>query len=269
MPKNPVNKRTDLDAMVASLNQNDLIAFGGGGIQRKPIAAAAAIARSDLSNLDIASFLGGPEVDLLIGMGKVRRLHFAFVGFDAFGLAPNFRAARQRGELEIVEYSEGLMMTAYEAAAKRLPFLPSRFGLGTDIVGTPTSVFRQFSCPLTGEQLLAVPPLAPDVAIVHVNEADEMGNALIHSDAFADMLMVQAASRVILTAERIVDEIPGERRARSTFISRLWVDEVIEAPGGGGFSAVFPDYRFDLPKLLDYQKNATDRAWLTSNIVSA
>lgn len=258
-----------MDELVSSIRKDDLIAFGGGGIQRKPVAAAAAIARSALSDLDIASFLGGPEVDLLIGMGKVRRLHFAFVGFDSFGLAPNFRAARQRGELEIVEYSEGLMMTAYEAAAKRLPFLPSRFGLGTDIVDTPTSPFRQFSCPLSGEQLLAVPPLAPDVAIIHVNEADEAGNALIHSDAFADMLLVQAASRVILTAERIVDAIPGERRARSTFVSRLWVDHVVEAPRGGGFSAVFPDYRFDLPQLMDYQKNATDRSWLSQHIASA
>ena len=267
--KQPVSKRIGLEEMVASIGKDDLVAFGGGGIQRKPVAAAAAIARSDLKDLDIASFLGGPEVDLLIGLGKVRRLHFAFVGFDAFGLAPNFRAARQRGDIEIVEYSEGLMMAAYEAAAKRLPFLPSRFGLGTDLLNTATSPFRQFACPLTGEQLLAVPALSPDLAIVHVNEADEMGNALIHSDAFADMLMVQAASRVILTAERIVDEIPGERRGRSTFISRLWVDHVVEAPRGGGFSAVFPDYRFDLPRLLDYQKNATDAAWLSRHVENA
>ena len=267
--KQPVSKRIGLEEMVASIGKDDLVAFGGGGIQRKPVAAAAAIARSGLKDLEVASFLGGPEVDLLIGLGKVRRLHFAFVGFDAFGLAPNFRAARQRGDIEIVEYSEGLMMAAYEAAAKRLPFLPSRFGLGTDLLNTATSPFRQFACPLTGEQLLAVPALSPDLAIVHVNEADEMGNALIHSDAFADMLLVQAAKRVVLTAERIVDEIPGERRGRSTFISRLWVDHVVEAPRGGGFSAVFPDYRFDLPRLLDYQKNATDAAWLSRHVENA
>lgn len=264
-----MSKRIDLQEMVSSIGNDDLIGFGGGGLQRKPIAAAAAIARSDLEDLEIASFLGGPEVDLLIGMGKVRRLHFSFVGFDLFGLAPNFRAARQAGELEAVEYSEGLMMTAYEAAAKRLPFLPSRFGLGTDLLTTATNVFQPMACPLTGEQLLAVPPLAPDVAIVHVNEADASGNALIHGDSFADMLLIQAASRVILTAEKIVDEIPGERRGRSTFISRLWVDAVVEAPRGGGFSAVFPDYRFDLPKVLEYQKNATDNAWLSEHLASA
>ena len=89
--KQPVSKRIDLEEMVASIGNDDLVAFGGGGIQRKPVAAAAAIARSDLKDLDIASFLGGPEVDLLIGLGKVRRLHFAFVGFDAFGLVAVFK----------------------------------------------------------------------------------------------------------------------------------------------------------------------------------
>lgn len=267
MAKHP-EKRIDLDALVAMIGKDDVVAFGGGGLQRKPMAAAAAIGRSTLTGLDVVSFLGGPEVDLLIGLGKVRRLHFAFVGFDSFGLAPNFRNARQRGEIEVVEYSEGLMLTAFEAAAKRLPFLPTRFGLGTDLLTTATCPFRPFACPLTGEQLLAVPPLTPDIAIIHVNEADTMGNALIHSDAFADLLLAQAASRVVLTAERIVDEIPSERRGRSTFISRLWVDHVIEAPAGGGFSAVFPDHRLDLPRLLDYQKNGTDQAWLKQQVVT-
>lgn len=259
-----MSKTITLDDIVALIRPGDMIGFGGGGIQRKPMAAAAAIARSGLDDLEVASFLGGPEVDLLIGMGKVRRLHFAFVGFDMFGLAPNFRAARQAGAIEIVEYSEGLMISAYEAAAKRLPFLPSRFGLGTDLLNTPTSPFRPMTCPLSGEALVAVPPLAPDLAIVHVNEADRAGNALIHSDSYADLLLIQAASRVVLTAERIVDAIPGERRARSTFISRLWVDHVVAAPKGGGFSAVFPDYRFDMPVIFDYLKNATDRSWLAA-----
>ncbi|WP_173934696.1 CoA transferase subunit A [Chelativorans sp. Marseille-P2723] len=261
-----MSKRIDFDEMVGLVEPGHLVGFGGGGIQRKPMAAAAAIARSNLQHIDAASFLGGPEVDLLIGMKKVRRLHFAFVGFDMFGLAPNFRAARQAGELEIVEYSEGLMMSAFEAAAKRLPFLPSRFGLGTDLLSTPTTPFREMKCPLSGEKLVAVPALAPDLAIVHVNEADEQGNALIHSDSYVDLLLIQASKKVVLTAEKIVERISGERRARSTFISRLWVDHVVEAPSGGGFSAVFPQHRFNMSAILEYQKNATDPAWLAAKV---
>lgn len=265
----PVDKTITIDAFVSELAPGAVIAFGGGGLQRKPMLAASALARSSLTGLDVVSFLGGPEVDLLIGLKKVRRLRFAFVGFDGLGLAPNFRAAREHGELEIVEYSEGLMLAALEAAAKRLPFLPSRFGLGTDVLNTATTPLVTFNCPVTGELLVAVPALTPDVAVIHVNEADVKGNALIHSDAFADTLLAQAARRVVLTAERVVDALPAEHSGRSTFISRLWVDAVIEAPGGGGVSAVYPNYRFDLPRILNYQEQPASAAALDSFMVSA
>lgn len=256
-----MNKRITMDEMVRQITPETVIGFGGGGVQRKPMAAAAAIGRSDLAGLELCAFLAGPEIDLLIGLGKVRMLRFAFLGFDMFGLGPCFRSARQAGTLAITEYSEALMMTAYEAAAKNMPYLPTRFGLGTDLLTVPNSPFRPHSCPLTGEALLAVPALAPDLAIVHVNEADAMGNALIHGDSYADLLLIQAAKKVVLTAERIVDTLPQDR-LRSTFVSRLWVDHVIEAPQGGGFTAVYPDYRFDMPAILDYQKNALDADWL-------
>lgn len=259
-----MNSGADTDKRIAATRLLELvsgegtIAFGGGGLQRKPMLAASIIARSSLHGLDVVSFLGGPEVDLLAALGKVRRLRFAFVGFDFLGLAPGFRAAREAGAIEIVEYSEALMLTALEAAAKRLPFLPSRFGLGTDVLTTRTCPLETFSCPLTGEVLVAVPPLAPDVAVLHVNVADVRGNALIHGDAFADPLLAQASGRVILTAEQVVDELTGDYPGRSTFISRLWVDHVVEARGGGGVTAVYPDYRLDLPRLVGYQERATE-----------
>ncbi len=263
-----LDKTTTLDGFVESLDAGATIAFGGGGLQRKPMLVASALARSALSNLEIITFLGGPEVDLLIALGKIRRLHFAFVGFDGLGLAPNFRAAREAGTLEVVEYSEGLMLAALEAAAKRLPFLPSRFGLGTDVLNTDTTPLTTFNCPISNELLVAVPALTPDVAVIHVNEADMQGNALIHSDAFADLLLAQASRRVVLTAERLVAALPAEHSGRSTFISRLWVDAVIEAPGGGGVSAVYPNYRFDLPRILNYQEQPTSPASLDSFMVS-
>jgi len=257
-----MDKRLSLSELVDHVRASRTVALGGGGLQRKPMAAVQAIATSGINDLDIVSFLGGPDVDVLIGLRKVRRLSFAFVGFDAYGLAPNFRRAREAGELDIVEYSEGLMLAAFEAAAKRLPFIPTRFGLGTDVLKTRTSPFKIFACPLTGETLVAVPPLAPDMAIVHVNEADRSGNAIIHSDAFTDVLLVRAARKTFLTAERVVEELPRDQSRRSTFISRLWVEGVVEAPKGAGMTALFPDYRLDLPRLFEYQQHATERAWL-------
>lgn len=258
-----MNTILELDALAGVIPDGGLIAFGGGGMQRKPMAAAAALARAGLDGIEVAALLGGPEVDLLIGLGLVRRVHYAFVGLDSFGMAPNFRAARQGATIEAVEYSEATMLAALEAAAKALPFLPTRFARDTDLMTIPGTPFRTIACPFTGEPLVAVPALRPDVAIIHVNAADRQGNAVIHSDAFADLSLAQASNRVVLTAERIVDDINAERRPRSTFISRIWVDHVIAAPGGGGMTAVFPDYRFDLPRALDYARRATDTAWLT------
>lgn len=260
-----MTKTITLAKAITAVNSGSSVAFGGGGIQRKPMAAARALAATDVANLTIVAMLGGPEVDLLIGAGKVRELQFAFMGFDAFGLAPHFRKAREAGNILAVEYSEATIIAAFEAAAKNLPFLPTRFGLDTNILTTPTSPFRKTTCPFSGEELLAVPALRPDIAFIHANIADRHGNAVIIGDGYADPLLIQAAKTVFVTAERIVNEIPDDAiTAGSTFLSRLWIDGVIERPRGAGMTALYPDYRFDLPRLLEYQKRATDCEWFSA-----
>ena len=264
-----LDKRLSMADMVARIAPGESIALGGGGLQRKPIAAVKALATSSLTDIPLIAFLGGPDVDILIGLGKVGRLSFGFVGFDAWGLAPNFRKAREGGTLEIVEYSEATMIAAFEAGAKRLPFIPTRFGLGTQIMQTRTSPFREFDCPISGERLVAVPAINPDVAIIHVNEADHAGNAVIHSDCYCDPLIVRAAKRVFVTAERVVERLPADQTRRSTFLSRMWVHGVVEAPRGAGLSIMYPEYALDLPRVLEYQKRATDPAWLDSFVAEA
>ncbi len=264
-----MDKTLTLSDLTHLAREAESVAFGGGGLQRKPMAAACALASSDIEPMRLVSFLGGPETDLLIGAAKVRHLSFAFVGFDAYGLAPNFRRARESGQLEVVEYSEATLLTAFDAAARRLPFLPTRFALGTAITRTATSPFREFECPVSGETLLAVPALAPGLAILHVNLADRAGNALIHGDTYGDLLLARASAKTVLTAERIVDELPRHSKdlpdsvgLRSTFLSRLWVDGVVECPGGGGMTAVFPERAIDLEAVLSFQRQALDADWL-------
>ena len=260
-----MTKTITLAKALAAVAPGSSVAFGGGGIQRKPMVAARALAAADIGELTLVAMLGGPEVDLLIGAGKVRELQFAFVGFDAFGLAPHFRKARESGSISVVEYSEATIIAAFEAGAKNLPFLPTRFGLDTDILTTPTAPFRKIVCPFSGEELLAVPALRPDVAFIHANIADRHGNAVIIGDGYADPLLVQAAKTVFVTAETIVDELPDDAAtAGGTFLSRLWIDGVIEAPRGAGMTALYPDYRFDLPAVLEYQKRATDSEWFSA-----
>jgi glutaconate CoA-transferase subunit A len=265
-----MDKVRAMAALVDAVGTARTISFGGGGLVRKPMAAAAAIGLSSVEPLDLCVLLGGPEVDVLIGMGKVRRLHFAFVGLGPIGLAPNFRRARENGGLEVIEASEYLILAGLEAAARGVPFLPTRSGLGTDILTRSNTPYREFACPLTGQPLVAVPALDIDVAVFHVNIADRLGNCLIFGEVFADHLLARAAKRVWVTAERVVDELPAlDSRPAATFISRIWVSGVVVAPDGAGFTGVFPDRPQDLAAAAAYRRSATDGVWLASFAKSA
>src|SRR5262245_15169090 len=179
-----MDKRGDLSDLLADIATAEVISFGGGGHVRKPMTAASAIAGSQLAPKDYFVMLGGPELDVLIGAKKVRRLQFAFMGLGPLGLLPNFRAERESGNLDIIESSEYLIIAALEAAARGVPFLPTRSGLGTDILTRPNSPYKTFACPLTQQELVAVPAANIDVAVIHANVADRSGNALIFGDPF-------------------------------------------------------------------------------------
>jgi glutaconate CoA-transferase subunit A len=249
-----MDKQLSMAGLVGSLRSGNLIAFGGGGLlgsfDRKPMAAAKAIAVDGPSNLHALVFLGGPEIDLLI---------------DVLGLAPNFRRAREEGKLKVIEYSEFMILAGLEATTKRVPFMPTRHGLGTDVIRTETAPFKVFDCPLTGAPLVAVPAIQPDVAIVHVNVADEAGNAVIRGDAYADLLLIRAAQKVYLTAERVVKSLPqDEATRRATLISRIWVDGVCEAPLGARYTSLYPDYPCDVEAAQEYLARSSERTWLES-----
>ncbi|MCZ7599627.1 MAG: hypothetical protein M5U09_20375 [Gammaproteobacteria bacterium] len=204
------DKRIDAAAFIDLVAGAASVAFGGGGLQRKPMRAVSAIARSPLEGLEgdhlsrrsrcrpARRTRQDPATEL-----RLRRLRFA--GARA-AISRRARIRRHRGR----RVPEALMLTALEAAAVRLPFLPSRFGLGTDVLTTRTCPMKTFNCPLTGKVLVAVPALAPGLAVIHANEADTQGNALIHGDPFADCLLAQAADRVVVTAERVVEKIPAD-----------------------------------------------------------
>ena len=258
-----MDKRRTFDDLVERVRGVDSLSFGGGGLVRKPMSAAAAIGISDVPSKSVKSLLGGAEVDLLIGTGKVRDLHFAFIGMDSVGLAPNFRKARESGALPIVEGSEYLVLAALEASARGVSFLPTKSGLGTDILTRPGTPYKVFDCPLTGEKLVAAPAMRPDLAVIHVNVADRRGNAVIYGEIFADYLLARAAAAVWVTAETVVDELPPmDQRPHGTFISRLFVEGVIESPGGADFTGIYPEYPIDIARAEAYRDNATTASWL-------
>jgi glutaconate CoA-transferase subunit A len=256
-----MNKLRSLQELVAHVAPGSLVSFGGGGMVRKPLAACAALALRG-ARFDLTAFLGGPEVDLLVGMGAVNKLDFAYVGMDALGLAPNFRQAREKGGLPVVEWTEAMYIAGTEAASRRLPFMPTLSGPGAELMELPEVPFVRFVCPLTGAPLTAVPAIVPAVLLLHVNQADHAGNVRIEGDGFLDPYIARAAKQVLVTADQVVDRLPEDITDHETTISRIWVTAVAEVPGGGGFTSVYPQYPLDYRAANEYVQNARDRNWL-------
>ncbi|MEZ5144088.1 MAG: CoA-transferase [Acidimicrobiales bacterium] len=172
MPTVP-DKRTTEEEVVAELRDGMTIGIGGWGSRRKPMSLVRAILRSDLRDLTVVSY-GGPDVGLLCAAGKVRKVVSGFVSLDSIPLEPHYRAARQSGSIEPMELDEGMFLLGLMAAAWRVPFLPTRAGLGADVLsllGDLRTVRSPYPGPDggEGEEVVAVPALELDVCCSTLN----------------------------------------------------------------------------------------------------
>ncbi|MGD0392297.1 MAG: CoA-transferase [Acidimicrobiales bacterium] len=252
------DKRLSLDELVGELHSGMTIGIGGWGSRRKPMAAVRAILRSDLDDLTIVSY-GGPDVGLLCAAGKVTKVVYGFVTLDSIPTDPHFKAARQTGAVQSMEIDEGMFYLGLLAASQRVPFLPTRAGLGSDVLRVNPSL-RTITSPYDdGEELVAMPALRLDAALVHVNRADANGSGqILGPDPFFDELFLGAADHRYLTTERIVDtdRFAAEGPLQTMCISRLLTDGVIETPGGAHFTACVPDY----PRDEEFQRRYVEAA---------
>ena len=239
-------KRMTEDDVVARLRSGMTIGIGGWGSRRKPMSLVRAVLRSDLTDLTLVSY-GGPDVGLLCAAGKVRKLVFGFVSLDSIPLDPLFRAARQQGSIEVAEYDEGMVQLGLYAAATRLPFVPTRVGLGSLVADTNPGL-RTVVDPYGAERFIAMPPLKLDAALVHMNRADEKGNAqFLGPDPYFDDLFCGAADDAYVSCEQVVptEELTKTAHPVTVRISRMLVTGVIEAPNGAHFTSCVPDYGRD------------------------
>jgi len=254
------DKRMSLDDAVGELRSGMTIGIGGWGSRRKPMALVRAVLRSDLRDLTVVSF-GGPDIGLLCAYGKVKRLVYGFVSLDSIALEPHFQAARQAGAVDITEYDEGMLYLALYAAASRLPFLPTRAGLGSDVLRLNPELRTVRSPYADATELVAVPALPLDVALIHMNRADSAGNAAcLGPDLYFDDVFAAAAARTFVSCERLVPTaaLPADAGWASLRISRWMTAGVIETPNGAHFTSCPPDYGRDEPFQRDYAAAAKD-----------
>src|SRR5947199_2543193 len=237
-PRALADKRTTVAEAVAKyVHDGDYLAIGGFGVNRIPTAVVHAILRQKKQNLSFAGHTSTHDFQLLCagnltGRGQtLARVDVAYViGLEARGLSPHARRVMESGTVETVEWSNYTLALRFTAASMGVPFVPARSLLGTDTFAhSPAKVI---DCPYTGMKVAAIPALYPDVAAIHVHEADRYGNCRFHGTSVADVELARAAKRLIVTCERLVPHDELRRDPHRTAIPFLCVDAVREVPVG-------------------------------------
>jgi glutaconate CoA-transferase, subunit A len=233
-----------------------------------PFAFAHELIRRRRRDLHLIGPIADAVFDQLIGAGCVAVVEAAWVGNVTTGSGYCFRRAVERGRprpLTVRQHSNLTVSLALQAAASGVGFLPTRSALGSDIAGDHDG-FRAIACPFSGQPLLAVRALRPDVAVVHVQRADRAGNAQAWGNLGISREAVDAAATVIVVAEELVDTCEIRRRPELTLLPGALVAAVVHEPGGT-HPAPLQGYRdHDAAAYRDYARaSATEegfRAWL-------
>lgn len=275
-PRARDDKRTTVaEAVRRLIHDGDYFAPGGFGGARIPTAVLHELLRQGRQDLGVAGHTATHTFQILAagnGLGRGRlfnRLDIAYVvGLEARGLSAHARRVLQSGEVAFTEWSNYGFALRFKAAAMGVPFLPGHSMLGTD-------TFRHSAacvilCPFTGEKLLAVPALYPDVAAIHVHEADRFGNCRIRGTTVADLDLARAARRLIITCERLVPEEEIRSDPTRTVIPFFCVDAVCEVPYGSYPGNMPYEYYSDENHLRAWLEVERDedayRAWLDRHV---
>ncbi len=236
-----VDKQMTVDQVVKQIKNGDTIVIGGWGMQRKPLGVVREIAKSNLKDLTVMGF-AGMDLDMLVAAGKVKKAITGFVAFEGGeGRAVAYDNARKKQQIEYMELSENMFVSGIKAAAERIPFYPTRSGLGTDILKENPEI-KTFKAPYTGEKLVAMPALRADVALIHCNQASNEGYATIKGDKLWDHIIIRAAEKVFVSAESIVPRHELREDLDNIKVLTPWVTGVVEMPNGARPGTLFPDY---------------------------
>ena len=251
------NKLISAPDAIAHIQDGMTVGIGGWGPRRKPMALVRELLRSPVKDLTVVSY-GGADVGMLCASGKVKKLVFAFVSLDFIPLEPYFRQARQSGAIEVREMDEGMFMLGLKAAGMRVPFIPTRVGLGTDVL-THNPDIKLVASPYDEKDWVAVPALPLDVALLHADRADSKGVCQIKGpDLYMDDLFARAARKTYVSCDELVDSAyfaQGEE-ARYVHWERAQTTGVIHLPGGAHPSSCAPLYGFDTKHFKEYADSA-------------
>lgn len=226
------NKLTTLaEAVARCVHDGDYLGLGGFGSNRAPVAVCHEILRQGRRHLAYAGHTTTHDFQILCAGKVFDRLDVAYiVGLEARGLSPNAKRYMQSGEVEVCEWTNYCLSARLKAGAMGVSFIPIRNLMGTDTFRYSGAIASR--CPFTGERYVLMPALYPDVAAIHVHEADIYGNCRIRGITISDLDLARASKHLIITAERIIDTAEIRRDPTQTVIPYYLVDAVCEVPYG-------------------------------------
>ncbi|MBE8540000.1 CoA transferase subunit A [Geoglobus acetivorans] len=249
------------------------IAFGGFTLNRMPVALIYEIIRQGVKDLHVYGHSPGFGVDVLIGSGSVKAIELAYEADEGFGrVGPRFRKAVERRETMWEDYSNFGMTLRFLAGAMGISFLPTKTMLGSDMLSKEgfSREFREsdpkiaskkldvIECPFTGEKVVALPAVNPDVAVIHAQVADADGNVRIYGQAFADDIIAKSADRVIVTCEKLVDSEELRKFPEQNVLPGFLVDAVVPVEFGAHPTSCARFYDYDPEFLRIYHSLAKD-----------
>jgi len=236
------------------IEDGDLVGLGGLSFWRKPMSAVREIIRQGKKNLTICTFVGGIEVDMLVASNCVSEVRACFVGMEIFGMAPHYRKAVESGLIKVSEESEASIALGLKSSYLKVPFMPLKGMIGTDFPKVRKDI-KQFEDPLgSGTQLMALPKIDLDVAILHVPYADEYGNGNITGAVWMDDDMAKTAKKTIITCERLVETEDIRYLQGKAQLPMQTSDAVIKIPFGAHPTSCYDRYTFDALHIQEYLK---------------
>ncbi len=247
-----VDKVMDLkDAIHKFVNDGDYIGIGGFGANRTPIAACHEIVRQGKKQLGFAGHTSTHDMEILSAGETYDRIDVAYVvGLEARGLSTCSRNYMQSGKVKVTEWTNYALTMRLKAAAMGVPYLPTRNMMGTDTF--KYSAAKIGRCPYTGKKLVLLPALSPDVAIIHVHEADIYGNCRFKGIAVSDIDLVNATKRVIISTEKLIASDAIKQDPTLTKIPYHLVDAVCVVPYGAYPGTMAGEYYSDEGHLKEW-----------------
>ncbi len=252
-----MKKLMTLSRAVNLIQNGDVVAIGGNVLHRAPMALVREIVRQEKRNLHIIKTAGAMDVDLLCLGDCAASVDAGFISYETeYSLASHYRKAVESGKVVGNEHACYTVISALRAAAAGIPFMPVR-GLVDSQLIEANPCFTRMKDPFSGETITVVKALCPDVALIHVHEADSSGNAYIKGPLYDDILMSRAAKKVILSAERIVPDQKFAFSEEKAQIPHFLVDAVVKAEKGALPCSCLPNYDIDRGHLNSFLHGRT------------